>query len=128
MCGGVGEWEEAREVPPVCLCCRETFEGMGKGNGRPEGWKVARVPAGDLSTTDFKILNPLSSRGRGLREEVSGTLSQETCIGGEGSRRYMYIWMQNPGDPDPSWSCRSEIPRVLLSIVQRLDDLWGIYS
>lgn len=42
--GCAGWEEEAREVPPAGLCSQETLEGTGKGNGRPEGWEVARVP------------------------------------------------------------------------------------
>lgn len=62
-------------MPPACLC-RQTLEGTGKGNGRPESWEVAGVPAEDLSATDFKILNLLPSRGIGLEVEVSGTLKR----------------------------------------------------
>lgn len=35
----------------------------------------------------------------------------------------MYVRVWNPVDTDPSRSCRSEIPGVLLSIVQRRDGL-----
>ena len=75
-----GGWEEeAREVPPACLCRQETLEGTGKGNGRPEGWEVAGVSVQDLSTTDFKILIPLPTKGWRWRFlELSGDLHRRT--------------------------------------------------
>lgn len=77
MQGGWGE--EAREVPPACLCRQETLEGTGKGNRRPEGWEVSGVSVQDLSTTDFKILILLPSKvWRWRFLELSGDLHRRT--------------------------------------------------
>ena len=72
--------EEAGEVRPLCLCRQKTLDGTGKGNGKPEGWEVAGVAERDLSTTDFKILIPLPSKGWWERFlELSGDLHRRTA-------------------------------------------------
>lgn len=101
------------------------WKGQGKVTGNQRVRKAQEFCIG-FKYHALSNIKPFAFEG--LRAGGEGFWSsQETCREGQGLWEMCVCVGNSAPDPSPGWSCGSEILGALLSTVQRLADLWGVY-